>query len=311
MNSQWIEFIFFLLAVVLSLDVTRRAVMVVIKDTKKQHIQRVMRQLRKPLQPHVSVLVYGKNNARELEKTVRQVRQNRYSSFDIVAISDRSTDDTATRMQRYCQAVNTKHPSTRVAFLKRRTVSSKIKTYQAAYRKSVHGDIVLLLEAGQTVDRYFIKRAVALRSNKKQWRLTMESYGKESGYAQQTAQGLYAISQAFMNMLFRAPAYTVACERRELPRVVLPAHHMKQSRRSYIFLIALLACIGAGWMYGGVSALWYGWLLFTLYSIAHIWLQVSTMTKQKWTYTFSAPSALFFIPVTTIAYSIAQLDIRK
>lgn len=314
MNSQLLLFIFLILAVLLSFDIIRRAIMTVFDEKNEQTVRVMMRRLRRPKQPHVTVLVYGRNNAEALERTVRQVQQNQYASFDIVAISDRSTDDTAQRLKKYCAGVKAKGKGARVVFLKRRIISSKLKTYQAAYQKSEHGEIVVLLEAGDVVDRQFIKRAAVLQAGRKQRQIAVAHQPLAVAYTS-SRNGLYTLVLGIEALMFRTHSFAIAYRRNELKHAKLPARTFERAWqrtvRPYLFQTVLIAVIILGCAFAGLSALWYAWLLFSGYVLALVWLQRATSIKQKWQYTFSIPSALFFVPVTRFTYAVVQLGIRK
>lgn len=297
MNSQWILFTFLVLAILLAFDIILRATIEIVSSKNEKKLRKAMRQLRGSKQPRITVLVYGKNQSAELENTVRQVRKSQYSTFDIVAVSDRSNDDTALRMKQYVQKFKSQP---QVQFLQRRGNGTKMDAYRAGYRKSQKGKIIICLTAGDEVDKLLLKRAAASGLNKQKWRVEISSMAKP--------RGLVGLVEKLQELFSHKPSSVRVFTSSALRRY----NDSKQSSPTSLKLQTLLftSIVIAMW-YGGLMALWYVWVLFSLYLLALIWIHDETPLAEKWKISFSVPSALFLIPVTVLAEGVVQLRIRK
>jgi len=301
MSNEWLLFIFFVVGIILAGDVTRRAMYAIIHARDEQMVRMRMRYLRKPDQPWVTVLVYENDQAMALEKTVRHIRRSRYTAFDIVVVSERSKGETVRRMKKYIEA---SRGVERIQFLQRRNVGTRMDAYRAAYRKSKHGKIIVCLEAGDEVDPLFIKRAVVMQTTQQQWNVTARINKKE-------IYGLQAITKSlqelFWNHSKNIGVYTSSALRSSKKA-------LSHSYSGYIVVgiqPTVLIGVGLSILYSGFIALWYAWVLCSLYLFALIWVNTTTSNSEKWKVSFSVPSALFLIPTVALVEGAVQLRIRK
>lgn len=291
MSNEWLLFIFLLLAIVAAGDIMRRAVVALLYDQNEQKIAMAMRKVRGNSRPHVTVLVYGKNQTKALEDTVRLVRRNRYGKYDIVAIRDRSLDSPATSLKQYIEKPNNR---VRIRLLQRRVNGSKIDAYRAAYRKSQRGAVIICLQAGDRVNNSFIKRAVAARRGREQWYIRHSRSNNPS-------MGLFGITRSFVDAVW--PRLT-----RSIVFVPAALRRSKASNRygtvnyNESVMVALLLIVGCAlaMFIGGVKGLWYAWMLFSGYLLAVLWLYGGVGALEKWKRSFAVPSALFLLPVASL-----------
>lgn len=138
MHSEGLAIILLGFVILASADIMRRAAGQIIRMRRFVQLRTTMRHLRRPVQPWVTVIIYGKRDDAHYDASFRSVRRNRYHAYDIV------------------------------------TVGPRAKTYQTAYRKSKRGKLVIYLPAGQVIDRNLIKRAVALHITQREWRVAVE-----------------------------------------------------------------------------------------------------------------------------------------
>jgi len=300
MSIQWLILMFFAGAIILAVDVTRRAVSLMIKENNERKLRQAMRRLRNPHLPRATVLVYGKNQAEALEKTVRQVRRSRYGSYDIVVVDDRSTDDTAVRIKKYIGSLK---GGSGIQLLQRRADGTKMDAYRAAYRKSRRGEIIICLNAGDEVDSLLIKRVVASRGERQKWE-AKTSIREES-------EGLDALIKGLRKVYWNHPAKIRAYAPTALRRSEKEVRDMNVRAVATGIQMALLAILLIGIATWGFITLWYAWILCSLYTLALIWIQYEVPASQKWKFSFSVPSALFLIPVATVVQGVLQLRIRK
>ena len=125
--------------------------------SRRQQLKALMRRLRRPRQPWVTVLLYADNNAASIEASLDSLRKSYYHHYDVVVINNASTDHTKQVLKSYLQ----KH--TRVAFriFQKRKKTAKLTALREGYRLSQKGELVLVMNANSKVERDFIKAGVA------------------------------------------------------------------------------------------------------------------------------------------------------
>lgn len=293
MSSEGFLLVFFVLVIVAAIDLMRRAILTVVREERQRKLQVAMRKLRRPSQPHVSILVYARKSTDAVEATLASLQRSRYGAFDAVVVSDvlnKQLYSTKTRLD--------------VAFLRRRVAGSKMDAYRAAYRKSRHGKIVLCLNAGDILDPLCIKRAVLASENHEQWRVAAEKEIKREGVSG-AASSLRGLLQ---NSVVSVRVYRTQALR-----------HAKNVSRANEILRTLVTI---GWEMTLVSVLvisfalaplmlWYVWIVFSGYLLALIWLKGGWRISQKFAHSFAVPSALFLLPVTSFIEAAFQLGTRK
>ncbi|MGV9001382.1 MAG: hypothetical protein ACOH18_00275 [Candidatus Saccharimonadaceae bacterium] len=300
MSSQWILFISLVVAIILAIDIMRRGIASIITTKNEQKMLKEIRQLRRSKQPWVTVLVYGNNQSMELERTVRKIRQGRYSNYDIVAVSDYSGSDTAMRMKRYIDKTNHK---VEVQFLQRRVIGTKMDAYRAAYRKSRRGKIIVCLSAGDEPSKLLLKRAVILQRSQHQWQLPVQGVNE--------VYGLIAVVKALRSLFWRDVLTAQVYTPRNIRRSLAPSHHLSPFLASMLVQVVLVSVITLGVLYAGPIALWYAWVLFSLYLLALVWVESEASVSEKWKFSFSVPAALFLMPVVGVVEGATKLRIRK
>lgn len=291
MSNEWLLFLFFIFVIVAAVDIVRRVIQADRQSLEEKELQRAMKKLRAPKQPHVTVLVYGRNQGALLEKTVRDVCHSRYAHFDVVAINDRSIDDTERRIAKYTSTIKRRT----VVVLNRRVRRSLADTYRAAYRKSKKGEVVLCLRAGDSVDPLLIKRAVVASTKAPLWHVAMQGNDLNRGMLG-TMQHL---RQALSGHRPTATAYLPS----ELPHIE-GDHSSRWFYRTTLWLLCLLLLLFVA--FTNVLALWYIWLLFSGYT-----LFIYVMTSAHRIDYFAIPSALFVLPVASFIEALSWLVKRK
>jgi hypothetical protein len=244
---------FLILLTLGAVDCIRRAFLEVLALERQQLLAKSMRKLRKPVQPWVTVLVTGAKDDVAFATTWHSLQKSYYHHFDIV-----------------------------------KTYTS----YQAAYRRSRKGKIVIVLKAGQTVDRAFIKRAVALEANAPSWWVDLP----ESAHPM---NGLMDMSNAF-HALFRLKHW--ARVKVYTSKKFKKTTHFSESYRETIPLVEVLlfAILLTGTIIGGAIGFLYAWLIFTLYVISLVWIGREGTMRERLTLTISSISALFILPVASL-----------
>lgn len=296
MTDDLVVTIFFIAVVVAAADIVRRSLLAVMRLEKIQSTEKEMRRLRKPVQPHVTVLVYERNQPKALERTLRSLKGMRYHFYDVVVVRDRL-------LIKNDQAIRDLFGE--VAFLRRRKIGSKLDAYRAAYRKSRKGEVVVCAEAGQLFDRFVLKRAVAERKSRPQWRSGLVAV------ATNKATGIIAVGEEIHEVfrIFGVASLSVFSAKRFLSLKRAPVQAWADSVP--VIELALFLLIGVGVVYAGGIALWYGWLLFSGYVLALAWVSVESDVRDKIKISFSSISSLFFLPVASLMQGFSQLSKRK
>lgn len=270
MDNQWLVMALLVLVMLASLDIIRRSVGQVIQTRHIARLHAVMRRLRRPAQPWVTVIIYGKKDEAGYAATVRSLRRSRYYAYDVV------------------------------------TVGPRARTYQTAYRNSQRGKLVLCVPSGCVVDRHLIKRAVALREERREWQVAIEPQLVR-------AIGLVAMIRELGNMIWGRHIVVDACVAAALRHKEVPMMNgfsVQKAVPAIVQILAVIVSVAVVWV-EGLDALWYVWLLLSVYVLALIWLHYETVPAERWKMTFLVPSALFLLPVSSIIVASLQLFARK
>lgn len=270
MRSEGLAMVLLVLVMIASLDIMRRSVGQVIQTRHIARVRAAMRRLRRPVQPWVTVIIYGKKDEASYAATLRSLKRSHYYAYDIV------------------------------------TVGPRARFYQTAYRKSQRGKLVLCLPSGCVVDRNLIKRAVALHEGRREWQVAVEPQPIR-------AIGLTAMIRELGNMVWGRHIVVEACVAAALRHKEVPMMNSFTVQKTVPALIQIVAVglsAAAVWA-EGLDALWYIWLLVSVYLLALIWLQYETIATERWKVSFLVPSALFLLPVSSIIVASLQLFARK
>jgi len=231
---------------------------------EEPNIQKRMRKLRKPIQPWVTVLLYSRNNETDIDASLKAILKSHYHNFDIVVVNDYSRDAK--------------------------------KALNRGYRQSQKGKIVISLPAGVIVPPSFIKRAVAIKLDRKQITL---------GVGKPVAIGSLTEIVKSLNGLLWQHTYKVQ---------VSDAKNIMKLKRSFHFdlltTLFFMTIVSFSIIAKEPIILWYSWLIFTGYLLSTVWLK-DEKVRTKAQLSFSAFSALFVLPVANIALSLSQFCSRN
>ncbi len=267
MDNELIVSIFLICVILLSIDIFRRVIGELFRIQRQQKVAKEMRRLRKPVQPWVTILLYGDTSKTEI--TEKSLRKNRYHNYDTVLIGPRA------------------------------------RTYQTAYRKSKRGKIIIPLPMGIEVDPNFIKRTVAMKEDRRSWKVEVEQSIRE-------ATGLTEIVTRLQKILWGRPIKIEAFISADLkkkkiqnPHTILPV---------ITGVLAQLISIGlivAGISFSDLTVLWYAWVLVSAYLFILVWFSNGIKISERLSLSMAIPSALFLIPVTSSIEGFFQLSSRK
>ena len=170
------------------------------------------------------------------------------------------------------------------------------KALRIGYKESKKGEVVVSLQAGAIVPRSFIKRSVAIKAKRKQVTMRISKIT--------LMNSLTEIFQSLNNLLWQR-----ACKVHisDADTILLP-----KTALHYDFLLTLLfiGIVSLSLIIKEPAILWYSWLIVTSYLLAIIWLKEDRI-RTKLQLSFSAFSALFFLPVSIVAAFLSQLYSRN
>ncbi len=250
-------------------------------------IEKRMQQLRKPVQPWITVLLYARDNEATIEAALNALVKNKYYNYDIVVVNDRSKDRTLERINSFLEG-RSKIPITVVNRRKKDTAQSAL---DAGYRKSKHGKIVISLRATTIVSPGFIKRAVAVKNTHQQVTLRL----RESS----STTTLGGIANTLSNFLWLQTNKAIVSDPKNITLTKL------EVRPDFIAVLLLIGIVSVSILTKEAIIIWYSWIIVTSYLVAVIWLNSEGLnTKLK--LSFSAVSALFLLPVSSCIQAISQ-----
>jgi cellulose synthase/poly-beta-1,6-N-acetylglucosamine synthase-like glycosyltransferase len=255
-------------------------------------IQKRMRQLRKPVQPWVTVLLYARNNEASIEASLKALLRSHYHHYDIVVVDDCSRDGTFLRVRNFI----TIHPESPVNYLHRRVHQTTRDALKAGYRKSKKGKVVISLQADTLVSPSFLKRAVAIKQQRMQ--LTMRVSEPVS------TDSLSGIIQTLKNLVWHHMYQVQVSDAKNINAV------KRQIQFDFLGVFILAAIILTSLAIHEAIIFWYSWLIVTSYVWAVIWLNEEKI-RIKLRLTFSALSALFLLPVASIVMVFSQVRTRN
>ena len=123
---------------------------------RRTRVRAMIRRLRRPRQPQVTILIYNQGDASGLATCLQSINRSRYHSLDIVII-DNHTSITARRFIRRALSISN-YPIKLYAL--RRHVTEEIALY-SGYRKSHRGAVIIAITPDSVLPHSFVKLAVA------------------------------------------------------------------------------------------------------------------------------------------------------
>jgi len=123
-------------------------------------LRKLMHRLTTRHQPHVTIIISEIDTVSELHGSLRQIKNNHYKSYDVVAIVKKAT------VTERRQIVKTS-PIEKLSIYAPRGDQCNLGVIVRAYRKGVRGEMAVILTGRDRLDPYAIKRSVALLQNPK------------------------------------------------------------------------------------------------------------------------------------------------
>jgi|GEM_PF-3143368 len=122
---------------------------------KRQYLSQphARRYKRRPL---ISVIVITRDDERVIETCLASLVRSSYRKFEIIVADNASQDKTRSKVTEFIA----QHPNRQIRLFAKRLPASQVVTAAAAYHKYAKGELVMLLDAGSTVDKQALTRAV-------------------------------------------------------------------------------------------------------------------------------------------------------
>lgn len=268
-------------------------------------VNEAMRRVRGIHRRWVTVLIPVQSNASVIE-LLGQLAKNRYTQFDVVLVDERGDAPQAKALRLHVAGRKFRFS---VGVLVRRKKSSSVQMLKAAYKKSLRGEIAMVLEDTAGVDRLFVKRTVALY-NTAQGRSEVRVRTPKASVPSPRLE-LTELTSGLSQRLFSFKPSVLAGNWRKVTREYETSrsnHHFYKG----VSVVVLLGIVLAGVRLGvELSTLWYAWLFAFGYCLAAVWSASFIAVSQRVRYSSIASVALFLIPVHSLFSGLFQLTSRK
>lgn len=302
--------------------------------SRRRHLAIVVRRLRRPHQPHVTILVHNTAGNSKIEACLRSISQSRYRKYDVVVVDC----DVSHLARQTVRNFKNKHPQTPLYYYGKRKVSSRVDGLRAGYQKSQKGELIFVLDADSTVSPMLVKECVArfVASDALQ-ALQLNERGGEVGSIAQLSRRLLQLSRQLVrksasllafhtltvgtsNVLYRRARFVGKAARHVTPAryeaviVVAATSHAAVRRwllldpragRSWVSVGRALLLLGAVFfityfLYVAMtlqssSLLILSWLISVIWLLAAVWSDEATNRREKLILAFCIPPFYFLI----------------
>lgn len=305
----------------------------IIRSSTRQHLPRVLQH-----QPHITVLVYTKNNAQTIRANLKSIMQSTYRHFDVVMVDDGSVDDT----YQVAKGLQQNMKRGRLVIFKKRKPALRSEVLYAAYRKSLKGDLVLVLNADTTITKQLLRqcageyrafpaeaiklnrqyevadnlRAVLPRFQQLGHHLQMKLFSFLKNRNNYTDEGEVVYTRTTF-LALRKTRVPVSYRGHLIVKTLTVPTFLSVPRLSAVSVLGII-CGLALLSYAGFEAvvnhtptlLLLSWLVVCLWFLGALWLDEAEKTEGKIKLTFTLPPLYFFIYLTGILQLI-MLPIKR
>jgi glycosyltransferase involved in cell wall biosynthesis len=120
---------------------------------QRKSIRKSQSKFRRDRKLTISIIVQAHNNFETVEGCLDSIRKNRYLHYDIVVVDNGSTDGTRAVVRLYMQ----KYPLLPLKLYAKRHYRGRIESIDKGYDRSLKGDLVIDIDASNTITRSFLK----------------------------------------------------------------------------------------------------------------------------------------------------------
>lgn len=276
-------------------------------------------------QPHITVLVYARSMGATIVECLRSINQNTYKYFDVVIVDDRSTDDTFKRAQQYVEKLTRR----RITLYKKRKAVPYTEVLKEAYRKSQHGELVVVAAGDAVLPKHFLRQCAGEQAAFPADQLifnTQYQVGERLGMVlprlQQLSRQLFFKVRSVMKLqqvqqenqyflcrpevVLRPSAWHVVSYRGRLSLKLSPRASVRQTfvPWSRVLLYLLLLVFISYILYAAIflkapNLLLLSWLILLAWFLTAVWYDETAKKEEKLKLTFSLPPLFFIIYITT------------
>ena len=291
------------------------------QTAKRQHMPRVLRN-----QPHITVLVYAKNNADTILATLKSCLRSTYRHYDIVMVDDGSKDAT------FATATSFQAPlkNGRLRVFKKRKVTTASQALHDAYRKSKKGELVMVIGGDTVLTKMFLRECAGeyrafpaaafklnthyeVASSLKAVVPRFQQLGRHLQMKITSLVGLEKNRSDDKNIVYTRKAFLTSRKsnipisyRGQLAVQVLALPKLLSTKRDSLASIVGIIVGLALMTYAGYVAfsthnptlLLFTWLSVCLWFLGALWLDEAEKTEGKVTLTFTLPPLYIFMYIT-------------
>ncbi len=288
-----------------------------------------VRKLRCPRQPHVTVLIYAKNNAGSIEACLKSVIHSRYYEYDIVVVDNVSSDNT----KRLVRDFISKHPHVAIYLYAKVKPSDRLSSLGHGYARSQKGAMVLALTADSIVAPTLIKNLAArlmISPEIKAVSMAELSPGVESlaatlAHVRKLTHNIYSkglaqlnvgrLQVGNLNVMYRKDVLVHARHGQKVKHtyggsVIKPEASQAMGAMNYILSFAAVItttyCMYAAATLQSSELLVVSWLICVVWLLLVIWADDATI-RQKLRLSFFVPSMYFLLYAQQIVVLVTNL----
>ncbi len=290
---------------------------------RRRTLDLFVRKVRRPRQPHVTVLVYAQNDAASVEACLKSIIHSRYYEYDIVVIDNVSSDNT----KKVVRDFKAKHQNLPIYLYAKLKSNNCLLSLRQGYAKSKRGEIILVLSADSIVSPILIKESVAyLAMNPKVKVLSMaermagfDSIDMLAWSLLQLTRNIYAKSTSqlaigrikigTLNAVYKREVFIVGNYKSKAAYAYVgDLLRLKETQATswadYVLSIITVAAV-TYFMYIAATMqsselLIMSWLIYVVWLLLTIWSDDRSTTRQKLQLSFFVPSFYFLSYVLQI-----------
>lgn len=107
--------------------------------------------------PLISVVVFAYNDAQFIERCLQSLAHGPYRKLEVIVVDNNSTDTTRQLVKRFMA----EHPKQSIHLCAKRRPASRLEGLSYVQKKYLSGELIMLLDAAQVIDRHALSRAAA------------------------------------------------------------------------------------------------------------------------------------------------------
>ncbi|MDB5168402.1 MAG: hypothetical protein JWO55_660 [Candidatus Saccharibacteria bacterium] len=190
---------------------------------QKNRLRSIATNLSRTIQPHITILVYAHNNTSTINDCLEKIVVNDYEKYKILIVDNASADNTVATVARYKKS----HPKLPVTVYSRKKTTDRLVALREAYSVMGKNELILILNATDSVHPTLLKEAVAyFILNKKHSLLILRTFTKFDHHFSTLSRQFIQLTKniLFKARFFRTTAETTKKSYTDLPLMVRSSH---------------------------------------------------------------------------------------